>query len=100
MGAFLYDLWEAFLCCGLCIGLVVLFRERLDRQNGFLKDLAASTYAVYLFHVPVLVALQYGLAHASLGPLIKFLVVTLLAVPITFAMSSAHRRVPLARSIL
>ena len=62
--------------------------------------MAASTYAVYLFHVPVLVALQYGLSHASLGPLIKFLVVTLLAVPITFAMGSALQRVPVVRSVL
>jgi peptidoglycan/LPS O-acetylase OafA/YrhL len=84
----------------MCIGLMVLFRERLNRQGRLARDLAASTYAVYLLHVPVLVALQYGIGHGALGPLMKFFVVTLVAVPATFAISGALRRAPLARSIL
>jgi len=100
LGAFVYALWEAFLCCGLCIGLLVLFRETLNRQGWLAKDLAASTYAVYLFHVPVLVALQYGFGSAALGPLMKFFLVALIAIPATFAIGSALRRIPLARSIL
>jgi glucans biosynthesis protein C len=99
-GALVYALWEAFLCCGLCIGLTVLFRETLNRQGGLAKDLASSTYTVYLFHVPVLVALQYALGRTASGPLTKFFVVTLIAIPATFAIASALRRVPLARSVL
>jgi peptidoglycan/LPS O-acetylase OafA/YrhL len=100
LGALVYDLWEAFLCCCLCIGLTVLFREKLNHQGRFARDLAASTYAVYLLHVPVLVALQYAVGHATLGPLMKFFLVTCIAVPVTFAIASALRRLPLARSIL
>jgi glucan biosynthesis protein C len=100
LGAFIYDLWEAFLCCGMCIGLTVLFRERLNRQGRLARNLAASTYAVYLFHVPVLVALQYAVGHVDLGPLMKFFLITLVAVPATFAIGSAMRRAPLARSVL
>ena len=100
MGAFIFDLWEAFLCCGVCIGFMILFRDRLNHQGRLARDLAASTYAVYLFHVPVLVSLQYALRYAALGPLMKFSLVTLIAVPVTFAISSALRRAPFARSIL
>jgi glucan biosynthesis protein C len=100
LGAFIFDLWEAFLCCGMCIGFMVLFRERLNRQGRLARDLAASTYAVYLFHVPVLVPLQYALRYAALGPLTKFFLVTLIAIPATFAIGSALRRAPFARSIL
>jgi glucan biosynthesis protein C len=99
-GAFVYDLWEAFLCCGLCIGFLVLFRETLNRQGRLAKDLAASTFAVYLFHVPVLVAVQYAFGSAALGPLMKFFLVAVIAIPATFAIGSALRRIPLARSIL
>lgn len=99
-GAFIYDLWEAFLCCGLCIGLTVVFRKRVNGQGRLTRDMAASTYAVYLFHVPVLVALQYAFGHAAAGPLTKFFLVTLIAVPATFAIASALRRAPMARSIL
>ena len=100
LGAFVFDLWEAFLCCGLCIGLTVLFRERLNFQGRLARDLAASTYAVYLLHVPVLVPLQYAFGNASLGPLTKFFLVTLITIPATFAISSALRRAPLARAVL
>ena len=100
LGAFVYDLWEAFLCCGLCIGLTILFRERLNRRGRLAADMAASTYAVYLFHVPILVALQYALGPAPLGPLTKFCTVVLIAIPATFAIGSALRRAPLARSVL
>jgi peptidoglycan/LPS O-acetylase OafA/YrhL len=99
-GAFVYDLWEAFLCCGLCVGLTVLFRERLNHQGRLAKDLAASTYAVYLVHVPVLVALQYALGPVALGPLVKFFLVAIVAIPAAFAISSALRRAPLLRSVL
>jgi peptidoglycan/LPS O-acetylase OafA/YrhL len=100
IGAFIFDLWESFLCCGMCIGFMVLFRDRLNCQGRPARDLAASTYAVYLFHVPVLVSLQYALRYAALGPLMKFFLVTLIAIPVTFAISSALRRAPFARSIL
>jgi glucans biosynthesis protein C len=98
--AMLFDLWEAFLCCGICIGFLVLFREKLNHQGMLARELAASTYAVYLFHVPVLVSLQYALRYAALSPLMKFFLVTLIAIPITFAISSVLRRAPLARAIL
>jgi glucan biosynthesis protein C len=100
IGAFIFDLWESFLCCGMCIGFMVLFRVRLNHQGRLTRDLAASTYAVYLFHVPVLVSLQYALRYAALGPLMKFFLVTLIAIPVTFAIGSALRRAPFARSIL
>lgn len=99
-GAFLFDLWEAFLCCGLCLGFTVLFRERLNRQGRLVRDLAASTYTVYLFHVPVIVALQYSVRYIALGPLTKFFIVFLIALPAAFAIGSALRRIPLARAIL
>jgi peptidoglycan/LPS O-acetylase OafA/YrhL len=99
-GAFFYDLWEAFLCFGLCIGFAVLFREKLNRQGRLARDLAACTYAVYLFHIPVLVPLQYAIRFEPLGPLMKFFLVTLIAIPVTFAIGSALRRAPFARSIL
>ena len=100
LGAFIYDLWEAFLCCGMCIGLTVLFRERLNGRGRLARDLAATTYAVYLLHVPVLVPLQYAFAAASFGPLTKFLLVTLITIPATFAIGSILRRAPLARAVL
>ena len=57
--------------------------------KGYYPLSLASTYAVYLFHVPVLVPLQYALRYAAFGPLMKFPLVTLIAIPTTFAICDA-----------
>jgi peptidoglycan/LPS O-acetylase OafA/YrhL len=69
-------------------------------QGTLAKTMAANTYAVYLFHVPVVVLLNYAILNISLYPLIKFILVSLAGVPLTFLISNYIRRLPLARSIL
>lgn len=96
----LYPLWESLLCSGLCIGLPVLFRERLNFQNALAQSFAENTYSIYLFHVPVAVALQYAVGGLPLGPMARFLLVIVLAVPLTFGLSAGLRKLPGARSIL
>jgi len=96
----LYDLWEALLCTGLCIGLPVLFREKLNSQGALAKNLAAGTYAVYLFHVPVVVSLQYAIRHAGIAAIAKFAIVTISAIPLTYLFCSYIRRFPLVRRII
>ena len=96
----LYDIWEAFLCSGLCIGLLVLFREKLNFQGPLARNLAASTYAVYLFHAPVIVTLQYAIWHTDMTAIAKFAIVTLAAIPSSFFLSIYIRRFPLVRRIL
>jgi peptidoglycan/LPS O-acetylase OafA/YrhL len=96
----IYPLWEALLCCGLCIGLLCLFREKLNRQNRWTKALAEGQYAAYLFHFPIVVLIQYMLANAALLPFTKFLLVTASAVPLTFLFATGLRRPAWLRRIL
>jgi len=95
-----YAFWEAFLCTGLCIGFLVFFRENLNSQGTLARNLAASTYAVYLFHVPVVVFLQYAIWHTEMAAITKFAIVTLAAIPLTFLISSYIRRLPHVRRVL
>ena len=98
--AFIYPVWEALLCSGLCIGLLVFFRENLNHQDRLAKTLAENTYGVYLFHVPLVVSLQYAISGLVLGPFLKFLLVFILAVPITFTLCNGLRKLPVMRTIL
>jgi glucans biosynthesis protein C len=84
--------WEAVFCCGMCIGLTVLFRETLNLQNRLSKALAQSQYAAYIFHVPIIIGIQFAVAGVAAPPLAKFVVVTLVGVPLTFLISSWVRR--------
>jgi multidrug transporter EmrE-like cation transporter len=42
-----YPIWESLLCCGLCIGLLVLFREKLNYQGRWTRAMAEGQYAAY-----------------------------------------------------
>ena len=87
--------WESVLCVSFCAGLLTLTRERFPSPSTFAKALSDSSFAVYIFHVPVVTLLQYGLADSGLGAMQQFLLVTLLGIGITFPL--AHfvlRRLP------
>ena len=95
-----WSIWEALICVGLCVGLLVLFRERLNRQGRLLSVLSAAAYTVYIIHVLVIVGLQFNLVAVVLPPFVKFLVVTLIGVPLCFGISHLIKKLPLARRIL
>lgn len=92
--------YESFLGTGLCVGLLVLFRERLAGGHALLRSLSASSYAVYILHLPIVVALQFAFAGADLPALLAFGVVCALAIPISFATAELLRRLPGFRSVL
>ncbi len=96
----MYPVWEALLCCGMCIGLLYWFRARLNHQTRWSKAMAEGQYAAYLFHVPVIVLIQYAVANVTLGPFSKFLFVTTVGVPLTFLLAHGIRRPAFARKVL
>jgi len=97
---FIYPVWEALLCCGMCIGLIVLFREALNVQGRWGRTMAANQYAAYLFHVPVVILVQLAVAGAVLSPFTKFVLVTAVGVPLTFLLSAAVRMPAFVRRVL
>ena len=93
--------WEAFFCMGLCLGLTVLFREKLNRQGAFAKWMSDNNFSVYMFHTPVLVAVTLAMQGFGAPKPVKFLVGTALATSLTFLASSLIlRRIPLLRRVL
>jgi glucan biosynthesis protein C len=87
-----YLLWEALLCCGMCIGLLVLFRQAVDRQGSLGIKLAASQYAAYVYHVPIILGLQALVMSLPLTPLLKFGLVSVVGIPLVFLVSYWLRR--------
>jgi glucan biosynthesis protein C len=92
--------WEAFICVGLSMGLVVLFRERFNGQPGrLLSAMGGAAYAAYVFHLLVVVALQFSLVEVPLPPLAKFALVTLVGVPLSFGIGYLQRKCLGARAL-
>ena len=68
--------------------------------EGTRVDAEEQQGAVYLFHLPMVVALQYALADAPLPAAVKFVVVAVIVVPTAFAFTFALRRWSVVRRII
>ena len=83
----LYPSWEALLCCGMCIGLTILFRDKFDFQGRLARAMTQSQYASYIFHVPIILLIQLVMVGINVAPIAKFFIVTFASVPLTFLFS-------------
>lgn len=99
-GSLVSSTWEATICVGLCIGLLVLFREQVNRQGKCWQILSANAYTVYIIHILVIIPIQFLFAPLSIAPLLKFLVVTFVGIPLCFLISHYIRKLPFARVFL
>jgi glucans biosynthesis protein C len=94
-----YALWESFFCVGMCMGLIVIYRQRVNVRatvSGFLAD---NAFGVYVFHTPVLVAISLLLRTLAMAPLAKACFVGALAVAASFLVAALIRLVPGLRRI-
>lgn len=97
---FYYSISETFLCFGLSIGLIYLFKKFFNRSNKLLKIMSENSYAVYIFHLPIAVLIQYQFSLIDLKPAIKFGIVSLLTITITYLFSIILRKFKIVRSII
>jgi glucan biosynthesis protein C len=91
---------EAFLCTGMCVGLPVLARELGLGMGQAWRMLAANVYAVYVFHMPIVLLMQWALIDAP-APKWARLVVTVIGAALgSFAFTNwVILRLPYARRI-
>ena len=93
--------WESFFCTGAAVGLITLFREKMNWTTTLLGVLAVNAYAVHVFHPPMIVGWQYALEHLSIGSFVKYVLATLLGIITCFAVSHYFiRRLPYAKRVL
>jgi hypothetical protein len=98
--AMAYAMWESFLCLAMCIGLVYLFRRYGDRQGKLARFLSPNAYAAYVIHGPVITATALAIRNIAFHPLLKFSLATLLALPLSFVLSSLIRKLPYVDRVL
>lgn len=95
-----YALWESFLCLSMCIGLIYVFRRFLNSQGRFIKFLVPNAYTVYIIHAPVITVLAFSVRDVTLFPLLKWAVLSMVAVPICFVLSALIRKLPYTDRVL
>jgi surface polysaccharide O-acyltransferase-like enzyme len=98
--ALAYAMWDQLTGVAMMVGLIVFFRERFNRQGRLAKEASAGSYAAYIIHTPVLILFTLAVRDIAIYPLLKFVVVALILVPLCFTLGAVLRRLPLARRIL
>lgn len=91
---------EAFMCIGVSVGLLALFKQKFNQSGRLLRYLSRNAYAAYIVHLPLVYALQYAVIPWDVGPVAKFLAVAVTAVPISFLLSGILTRLPGVRAVL
>jgi surface polysaccharide O-acyltransferase-like enzyme len=97
--SFAFSVWEEFICVGMIIVLLVWFREKFNRQNALAKAMSDSTFTVYFIHAPVLIFLALALKDVDMYPLLKWALVSPVAIFLCFVIAYYLRRLPLLKHI-
>ena len=96
-----YVLWDSVLAVGMCLGTLTLFRRFCDGWGRLGRFLSKHSYTVYIIHIPIVVFLTaFVLKGIELVPLLKFGIVSVIAMPASFAIAYIVRKIPLASRIL
>ncbi|MEV8378307.1 acyltransferase [Kribbella sp. NPDC056861] len=99
-GSLLWSTVESLLAVSLSLGLLVAFREWVDKPSLLLRVAAPLTFTIYVLHVPVVVGLQYAAKTLPESPLLRYAAVTTTATVLTFAIAWLVRRTPYLRRLL
>ena len=92
--------YEALLCVGMCVGLPVFARELALGAGRLWQALARNVFAIYVFHFPIVLLLQWSLIDAPAPKLIRLFLTVIGAILGTFAVTNfIVLRLPLARRI-
>lgn len=98
--AFGLALWEQFTGTGLSLGLLVLFAQKLNRAGGVLRWLDRRSFAVYVLHTPVLVALMMAFRALPQEPYLLAALLTVTGLIASYAVADLARRLPGLGAIL
>lgn len=92
--------WDAVLCVGITIALIVLFRERFDSRGKILKAMADDSFVVYLIHPFILMIIQGVLLSIDVHPFVKFILAGIIGVPLCFGISHMIRKIPYVAKVV
>ena len=94
------SIWEITSYMSIVIWLLYFFRTRFNNQNSLLIWMAPNVFAAYIFHPIVIVTVTIPLLNVNLPSVIKFFIVSLISVPLSFLVSYLVKKLPYANRIL
>ncbi len=85
-----WNLWEALICTGMCIGLPYWFSRHAAGQGRFARFAGRSAFGTYVLHLPILVLIQQAMEQTDLGPLELTLSTGAITVAVCYAIRALY----------
>jgi glucan biosynthesis protein C len=93
-------LWETILLIGITVFLLYFFRERFNKAGPLLRSMARNVYTVYIIHLTLLWAMNILFLSVNIPTVLKFFIVSLITISLSFLLSALIRRIPYAKRVL
>jgi len=95
------SIWESLVCVGASLAIIVVYRERFNKQGRLAALLSENAFAVYLVHPPIIILMAILLHSISAPVVLKAVLLTATSALVTFSIAAlVLRRVPLLQRIL
>ncbi len=98
--ALAFAAWEQFAGLGIALGLIAWFHRCGNATGPVAAWMAERSFAAYLLHAPVLVALTPCLRPAAVNPFLGATLLTIAGLVASFLAADLAKRVPGLRTIL
>lgn len=95
-----FGIYESLLCVFICFGLLWLFREYGNWDSKFWRWCAAQSYGAYIFHLLLMIVLQYATDSIWMGAFGKFMFIGMITSICSFVLTWLVRMIPGAKKVL
>ncbi|MDD1672473.1 MAG: acyltransferase family protein [Methanomicrobiales archaeon] len=98
--ALVYAIWEQLTGMMISIGLLWVFSLTLNNQGPITQAAAADSYTAYIVQIPILLTTSLALRGIMLPPILKFLLVITIVIPLSFTVAHLIRSLPGVKRVL
>ena len=92
--------WEQFTGLALALGMMAWFQRSFNREGPIARWLSVRSFAVYVLHPPILVALTLLFRPIQISPFLHVALLTITGLGLSYAMADVFKRIPGLRRIL
>ena len=89
-----FGIYESLMCVCISVGLLWLFREKVNIRNKTLSWLSAQSYGAYIVHLPLMLIVQNIFDGVWMGAFGKFMFIGVVTTILSFVFTWLLRLVP------
>lgn len=91
---------ETILCISISILLIGFFKKYFNKTNFLIKTISENAYGIYLFHLLIVIFLQKFILNYLWNANVKFILVTILGITISLAITILIRKNKFLKTII